>query len=176
MRWQRLLRSLPLFVVVLPGLSSAEDETGACCSCAFTQTVEFKANDDIPCSFAYPAQWEVSFDRWENSLLIKAPRCETRCGGARQMSLTVAKRKNNNAEVMEAEAGKFSTAVGSASCGGRKVTFFRPPGTEASGTSGALSFYVGRDDGLSYDARAQFSCKEPGAWQKLERLLIESLK
>lgn len=151
---------------------SAVAEGAHCCSCSFTETREYVANEDIPCGFEYPAHWDMSFDRGDNSLLFTAPRCETRCG-SRSMSFSVARGRDNNAEYQERET--TAPVVGRASCGGRDVTFYRPPGTEPAGRMGKTFFHVGRNDGRAYDAQAIFNCPEPGDWLKLEKLLVESL-
>jgi hypothetical protein len=144
-----------------------------CCSCDYAATKTFYPQGDFQCTFEYPAHWEASYDKWDNSVYVKAKRCEKRCGGSRHMAFSISTGKDNNADYQEANA---TNQVGSLSCGGRSSPVFRPPGTTPEGTSGSIWFHVGNGDGLAYDARAQFSCLEPGEWQELEKLFIGSVK
>ena len=41
--------------------------------------------------------------------------------------------------------------------------------------NGATSFFVGKHDGLSYDARLAVNCPKPGDWQKIQQLIIDTL-
>jgi hypothetical protein len=152
--------------------STAEED---CCNCAFFSTKTFEGNDTFQCSFAYPAHWEVRFIPMDNTVEARPPRCEQRCDGARQMIVSIATGKDNNADYQEREWEKSANIVGSRFCGGRKVTFIRPPGTEPDGKGGALVFHVGDNDGRAYDAQALFSCPNAGEWQRLERLVLDSL-
>jgi hypothetical protein len=152
------------------------NEPADCCSCAFDSTEVYAANGDFQCSFAYPAGWEVSYDRWENWVLVKAPRCEKRCNGARSMSVRIGTGKDNNWEVREQGMYDMLQNVGKGSCGGRTFPFFRTLDSKPDKLSGALNFYVGNNDDKVYGGLAQFACPEPGGWQELERLLIDSFK
>jgi hypothetical protein len=172
--------SLFAFLLSSPILAAEEDtdtDTDAqqCCSCAFTQTEVFEPTEDFPCSFEYPAGWDVRYIPSENAVDIRAPRCETRCRGKRSLVFSVSKYKNNNAAAQEDMWHQIGVPVGRAECGGRAVTFFEPAGTEQEGESGMIAFLVGKHDGLDYDAKVMMACPAPGEWLELEKLIIDSL-
>jgi len=156
----------------------AEDDADIpeCCRCDWTQTQTFEPTDEFPCSFEYPAGWEARYIPSDNSVDIRAPRCEQRCGGSRSIVFSVAKYKNNNWEYLESHWQTSALPVGRAECGGRTVTFFQSKESDEHTTHGAMSFLVGKFDGLNYDARLALDCAVPGEWQKLQRLIIDTLK
>jgi len=175
-----IYRSLIAVLLSSPTLVAADAEAAnadaqQCCSCAFTQTEVFESTEDFPCSFEYPADWDVRYIPSENAVDIRAPRCETRCRGGGSLVFSVSKYKNNNAEVQEDMWHKIGTPVGSADCGGRAVTFFEPAGMERDGRSGMIAFLVGKNDNLDYDAKVMMDCPAPGEWLELEKLIIGSL-
>ena len=147
-----------------------------CCSCDYLSTKIFPGNENFQCSFAYPAHWNVRYIATENDVDVRAPRCETRCPSSGSMVFSVSTGKDNNADVGEQSWQKNNTAVGTASCGGRALTVYRPRYMEINKVNGANIFHVGNNDGKAYDARVAYKCPQPREWQKLERLFTESLK
>lgn len=147
-----------------------------CCSCDYLSTKTFPGNKDFQCSFDYPAHWELRYIPSENSVDIRAPRCEKRCGGSRSMVFFVSTGKDNNAEIQEKALQADSPIVGTASCGGRDLTIYRPRFMEINKEAGMNHFHVGNNDGKAYDARIQYACPKPGDWQKLESLFKDSLQ
>ena len=148
-----------------------------CCSCDYSATKTFLPTGKFQCSFSYPANWEAQYDKWENVVYVKAPRCERRCEGARMMAVSISTGRDNNADQQEqdAQAGG-AMVVGSVSCGGRSGPAIRPPGSSPGERAGKTNFHVGKNDGRAYDAWAQYSCPAPGEWQVLEKLLLGSFK
>jgi len=156
-------------------LTASNGAAADCCSCDFESTEIFEPTGEFQCSFAYPAGWEVSYDRWENWVHITAPRCEERCG-SRSMSVRIGTRKDNNWEISEKGMQEKLQDVGEGSCGGRAFRFYRSMDSKPDKLLGSLNFYVGKNDGKAYGALASFQCPEHGDWQKLERLLIDTFK
>lgn len=164
------------FCIASLGWSHARAQAD-CCSCAFTETKEYVGSGDFPCSFKYPAHWEVSYDRWENQVYIRAPRCETRCGGSNSLGFQVSpgNGKDNNALQQEESWRQSLTPAGSARCGGRELTAYRSLDSKPDQKIASLLLHVGKGDGKNYDASIRLSCSNPGEWQKLEKLVMDSL-
>ena len=160
----------------LPLTLNADDATSQCCSCAFAQSAVWEPNEDFPCRFEYPAGWEARYIGMDNSVDIRAPRCETRCKGSRSIVFSVAQSKNNNFEYLEEYWHESALPVGRAECGGRVVTIFQSRETGEDTLNGAMSFFVGKNDDLSYDARLAINCPTPGEWQEVQTLIIDTLR
>jgi len=176
----RIISALLLLCCGLPlsvkGDPASDPDNAQCCSCDFSQTEVWEPNDDFPCSFEYPAGWGARYIGMDNSADIRAPRCETRCKGSRSIIFSVAKYKNNNFEFLEEHWQESAIPVGRAECGGRDVIIFQSKESGDSTLNGAMSFFVGKHDGLSYDARLAINCPNPGDWQKIQQLIIDTLE
>ena len=167
----------PLAVAMLAcSVSAASSAADDCCSCAVDEPTTV-SRPGIPCLFDVPADWKVTVgDDGALSSAVAAPACGTSCAnGAPGISASFAKKPDSNADTREEIWRQIMPIVGSARCGEGTVTFFRPPGADASGPTGGVNFYVAID-GRKYSGAATFTCGQPGGWLALRELFVASFR
>jgi hypothetical protein len=148
-----------------------------CCSCAVGATKTF-ASPQLPCLFDYPAEWKgpAGSDGAIVSAVLGPESCGTVCSsGSPNMSVSYGTKPDSNAETMEAIWRQAMPIVGKARCGDATVTFFSPPGSDATSPIGGVKFYVSVG-GRKYGGAATFTCGQPGGWMEMRKLFVDSFR
>jgi hypothetical protein len=148
-----------------------------CCSCKVRGAKTF-ADKRLPCLFDYPETWSAvaGSDGALVSGIATPASCDTICpNGTPAMTMSFGDTPDSNADTMEQIWRQIMPVVGSGRCGEGTVTFFSPPGSDASSLIGGVKFYVSLG-GKKYGGAATFTCGEPGGWLELQKLFVDSFR
>ena len=169
--------ALLVVALVFPGSGSTAGEKEDCCNCQFSGTAALSGSEILPCAFDHPAGWKAvaGDDGAAVHVVVGAPPCGMQCTGSPGIAFSVGNKADSNAETMEEVWRQVMTVAGSSRCGGKAVTFFSTPGSDAAGLTGGLRFYVSHG-GKKYGANATFTCSEPGGWLRLQEVFINTFR
>ena len=148
-----------------------------CCSCGAASVQTF-ADAQLPCHFDYPASWVsmVGGDAGLISAIIGPSSCGASCpNGEPGMAVSYGRVYDSNADTMLSIWPEVMSPVGSAHCGEGTVQFFSTPGSEPTGFTGGVKFYV-QVGGKKYSGGATFTCGNPGGWLPLQDMFVDSFR
>ena len=91
------------------------------------------------------------------------------------MAVSYGRVYDSNADTMLSIWPEVMSPVGSAHCGEGTVQFFSTPGSEATGFTGGVKFYV-QVGGKKYSGGATFTCGNPGGWLPLQDMFVDSFR
>lgn len=168
----------PGLAVVAPSPAPVpEADSQNCCSCSAASVKTF-ADPQLPCQFDYPASWGgmVGGDAGLISAIIGPSSCSTICpNGEPGIAVSYGRVYDSNADNMLSIWPGVMSTVGNAKCGEGTVQFFETPGSDATGFTGGVKFYV-QVGGKKYSGGATFTCGNPGGWLPLRDTFVDSFR